>query len=151
METIEKIDFEFKAVLRRQKIVFNNDVPTDTYKITLIRNGKSEDFKFHQSIMDSDWKNYDSRKIASLINSDFASDVRKTRETHKAKTPTKYDVLCCLQKYPVETFEDFCGDFGYDEDSRKAYKTYLAVHSEYAKMARLFSEKELEQLSEEYQ
>ena len=34
-------------------------------------------------------------------------------------------------------FEQFCGDFGYDTDSRKALKTYLAVQQEAADFRRL--------------
>jgi hypothetical protein len=46
--------------------------------------------------------------------------------------PTVIDVLDCLKMdgYSFlndESFTDFCGNFGYDEDSRKAHKTYLAV------------------------
>lgn len=62
--------------------------------------------------------------------------------------PTLYDVLACLQKYEVGTFEDFCGEFGYDEDSRSAKKIYKAVLREYANMERLFTEEELEILQE---
>jgi hypothetical protein len=62
--------------------------------------------------------------------------------------PTMYDVLSCLQKYDVGSFEDFCDDFGYDNDSRSAEKTYKAVCKEYEAMERLFSSEELELLSE---
>jgi hypothetical protein len=62
--------------------------------------------------------------------------------------PTMYDVLTCLQKYDVGTFEDFCGDFGYDNDSRRAEKIYKAVCKEYQGMQRLFTESELNLLSE---
>lgn len=62
--------------------------------------------------------------------------------------PTMYDILSCLQKYEVGTFEDFCGDFGYDTDSRTAEKTYKAVCKEYEAMTRLFNQEELEKLQE---
>ncbi len=41
--------------------------------------------------------------------------------------PTDEDVMICLiADYSVtdETFEEFCANFGYDEDSRKAEKIY---------------------------
>ena len=55
-----------------------------------------------------------------------------------AEEPTMYDILTCLQKYDVGTFEDFCGDFGYDTDSRRAEKIYTAVCKEYEAVDRLF-------------
>lgn len=57
-----------------------------------------------------------------------------------AKEPEMYDILAYLQKHDPETFEDFCGNYGYDEDSRKAYKTYKAVCREWAAVERLFSD-----------
>ncbi len=60
--------------------------------------------------------------------------------------PTLYDVLTCLQKYDVGTFEDFCDDFGYDNDSRTAEKTYNAVVKEFQAMERLFNSDELDLL-----
>lgn len=62
--------------------------------------------------------------------------------------PTMYDVLACFQKYDVGSFDDFCSNFGYNEDSITAHKTYKAVCKEYAAIQRLFSVEELEQLQE---
>lgn len=65
-----------------------------------------------------------------------------------AKEPTMYDVLTCLQKYEVGTFENFCGDFGYDQDSRTAERIYKAVCKEFENMERLFSHEILEEMQE---
>lgn len=68
---------------------------------------------------------------------------------HYEKTPpTDYDILSCLTKYDPGTFEDFCGDYGYDTDSRKAEKTYFAVQKEYQNSQGMFSEAELEMMAE---
>ncbi len=64
-----------------------------------------------------------------------------------AKEPTMYDILTCLTKYDPGTFENFCGDFGYDEDSRSAEKTYNACIKEYEAVQRLFGDI-LEELQE---
>jgi hypothetical protein len=61
--------------------------------------------------------------------------------------PTMYDILTCLTKYDPETFENFCGEYGYDTDSIKALKTYKAVQREFKGVNRLFSDI-LEQLQE---
>ncbi len=86
------------------------------FKLQLLRGRKSYTFKFGQSIAKGN------------------------------EEPTLYDLLSCLQKYEVGTFEDFCSEFGYDEDSRSAYKTYKAVVKEYDKVCSLFSNDELEVL-----
>lgn len=65
------------------------------------------------------------------------------------KRPTAYDFLSCIQKYPVESFEHFCSDFGYDTDSILALKTYKEVRKEFAKVSKIFHrESELKELQE---
>jgi hypothetical protein len=61
--------------------------------------------------------------------------------------PSLYDVVSCLQKYDVGSFEDFCNEFGYDTDSRKAEKIYKAVCKEYQAVERLFGDV-MEELNE---
>ena len=80
------------------------------FNITLKRNGKQYTFNFGQSIMAG------------------------------SQEPTMYDILTCLEKYESIDFADFCGNYGYDEDSRKAYKIYLAVKKEYNAVNRLFND-----------
>lgn len=63
-------------------------------------------------------------------------------------TPKPYDVLSCLTKYEVGTFENFCSDYGYDIDSRKAYKTYKAVMKEWKNIELLFTPEQIELLQE---
>lgn len=62
--------------------------------------------------------------------------------------PNAYDVLVCLTKYDPGTFENFCADYGYDEDSRKAYSTYEGVVEEWNEVSALFTPEQLEILSE---
>lgn len=88
------------------------------FKMKLTCKGKSYTFKFGQSI------------------------------NNAGISPSMYDVLACMTKYDPGTFENFCGDFGYDEDSRTAERTYKAVCKEYKAMSRLFSEEILEELQE---
>lgn len=54
--------------------------------------------------------------------------------------PNMYDILATLTKYNPEAFEDFCSNYGYDNDSRKAEKTYKAVCKEWKGVERLFSD-----------
>lgn len=62
--------------------------------------------------------------------------------------PNEYDVLACLEKYDPGTFEDFCSELGYNEDSRTAERIYIAVIKEYKDLTRIFTEKQMEELSE---
>lgn len=62
--------------------------------------------------------------------------------------PTTYDILACMQKYEVGTFDNFCGNYGYHNDSIKAHKVYKAVAREYKNMLRVFGADILEQMQE---
>jgi hypothetical protein len=64
------------------------------------------------------------------------------------KLPTAYDILSCLTVYDVGRFRDFCCDFGYDDDSIKAYKIYESVINEYKNLRELYSFDELDMLRE---
>jgi hypothetical protein len=110
----------------------------DIYKITLIRNDKSYSFTFGQSIINS----------GEVVKQDKRFPNYRYMDKISRQGPTAYDVLACLEKYPQENFKDFCANFGYDNDSIKAYKIYKAVKEQYNNLARMFTQKELEQMAE---
>ena len=159
-----EFDFSFEAEFLENNYHFQGDKDKrDIYSITLKRGARKYTFKFGQSIANSGfYAQYGRQKynipIELLNKSDF--ELKRyvkmnlqhdfgniTRDTIvKPIAPTLYDILSCLQKYEVGTFEDFCGDFGYDQDSRTALKTYKAVVKEYDKVCSLFSNEELEVL-----
>lgn len=64
------------------------------------------------------------------------------------KTVRAYDLLACLTKYDPGTFRDFCSEFGYDDDSMKAFSTYQAVQEEFGKTQRFFTAEEMKELQE---
>lgn len=66
------------------------------------------------------------------------------------ETPSAYDVLACISGdvHCPETFEDFCAEYGYDEDSRAAHATFKRCAALARKLRAFFSEKEIEGLSE---
>ena len=66
----------------------------------------------------------------------------------KRTKPSSYDILACLTTYDPDTFENFCSEFDYDTDSKKAEKTYNAVLDEWKNIQALFTDKEIEQLAE---
>lgn len=62
--------------------------------------------------------------------------------------PTPYDVLASITKYPPGDFENFCADYGYDNDSISALNTYKLVSREWDKVSAFFTSSELEELAE---
>ena len=53
-----------------------------------------------------------------------------------------------MTKYHPGSFENFCGDFGYDSDSRKALKIYNSVVRDWGKVSVFFTAEELKELEE---
>jgi hypothetical protein len=113
----EEFNIKLKVVSSRYGFMkWDAENKRHIFKLRLSRGRKSYTFEFGQSIANG------------------------------SQEPTLYDVLTCLQKYDVGSFEDFCGEFGFDEDSRTAEKTYKAVVKEFEAMERLFNSDELEVL-----
>lgn len=129
----------------------------DIYEITLKRGKRSYSFNFGQSIANSaklvDKLNGNEFTMNGsslkgnkrIVDMKFADDYCKEV---KGTPPTPYNALACLTKYNPGTFEDFCNEFGYDTDSRKAEKTYLAVKDEWQNVCALFTDAEIELLQE---
>lgn len=66
----------------------------------------------------------------------------------KPRTVSAYDLLTAIVKSDPRTFHDFCQDFGYDEDSRKAEQTYHNVVREWDKVRKFFTAEELAAVQE---
>lgn len=66
------------------------------------------------------------------------------------KRPTAYDVLACISgdAYCPDAFKDFCGEYGYDTDSRKAEELFRRCHKFAAELNAFFTAEELEALAE---
>lgn len=109
----------FAASFKTHDYYFSGDKETrDIYNVTLKNGSHRYRFTFGQSI------------------------------SNQGTAPTAYDVLACIEKYPVYDFADFCANYGYDEDSRSAFKTYKAVKREWENVNKLFTEDQLELLRE---
>ena len=137
----------------------------DIYRCTLKRGSREYSFNFGQSIKCSGeyqvkenlknkiWVTHNTQGKICFTLTEFKklpSYVVDKGDVHKNpnfKHPDLYAILCCLTKYDPGTFENFCSEFGYDKDSRKAYNTYTAVKEEYMNMCSLFNDEELELLN----
>lgn len=117
----------------------------DIYQITLTRGKRKFVFRFGQSIKASGkficWENPSYTSQVKVLGADCSLNMDYAE-------PSEYDVLVCLTKYEVGTFENFCTDFGYDVDSRSAEKIYQAVVNEYQSLCTLYNDKELEKLQQ---
>ncbi len=121
MDFLSATSTAFTATFKTHDFYFQEDKETrDIYTIVLKNKLHRYRFNFGQSIAASE----------------------------KGEQPTAYGVLACLTKYEVSTFDDFCSDYGYDNDSRSAYKTYKAVKKEWENVKRLFTPEQIELLQE---
>ena len=68
----------------------------------------------------------------------------------KGKTPSAYDVLACISGdvHCPDDFADFCGEYGYEEDSRAAFATFKRCAALARKLRAFFTAEEIEGLSE---
>lgn len=63
-------------------------------------------------------------------------------------TPTPYDVLACIDVMYNDTFEDFCFNYGYDDDSITAKRIYDASMLQDRMLRKMFTQEQLEQLQD---
>lgn len=132
----------------------------DCYTVTISRNNRSFTVNFGQSILhsatremldleaellalDNDTR---ARFFGSTIQRKGKIKMKLAKLSEYVEQPSAYDVLACLQKNDPGTFAEFCSDFGYNEDTRTAERTYQAVKEEWLNIERLFTEKEIEEL-----
>lgn len=138
---LDKTQTTFKAEYIKTDFHFDGDKEKrDIYKITLQRGNRKMVFNFGQSIVNS-----------SIFQpqTNYSRGVNAQRILLKrGKAPTPYDILACLQKYEVGSFENFCNEFGYNVDSKKAEKTYNAVLKEWQEVQKLWSDEEITLLQE---
>jgi len=159
----EKFDIGFEAIFLKNSKHFIDDKDfRDIYLITLTRDKRKYTFEFGQSVDKSGFyaqygrKKYpiprikinesdDTLRYYVKTNLQYDFGMAKDDKIIRPIAPTLYDVLSCLQKYDVGSFEDFCNDFGYTNE-REHGKIYNAVCKEYDKMCSLFNDEELEVL-----
>lgn len=127
------------------------------YEITLTSPRGSMVFDFWDSIRNTEIKTMTLEAYAekwyrtafsSLTQAEKMQANKELAVKKKTAVPSVYDVLACLTKYDPGTFEDFCSDYGYNEDSRTAERIYFAVRKEYTQLARLFTLEQMEELAE---
>ena len=160
-QKIEELNVEYKCVFLKNGKHFEDDNTTrDIYTISLTRGSRNYTFEFGQSVMKSQYYQDKIQGRTYTLSGDCRTGNYRINDIDKYKSggnnltlvkgeePSLYDVLACLTTYDPGTFEDFCSEFGYDTDSRKAEKIYNAVEGEWLKVQSLFNDDELEILRE---
>ena len=147
-EFLEKTGTAFSAKLVGHDKYFPDDKETrDIYEITLVRDKKTWTFRDGQSIAKSGaglenkpiyFREVSFQRERALKAAGY--ELKNGGYARKRIPPTPYDVLACLTKYDPGTFDDFCADYGYDTDSRKANNIYLDVQKEWTEVNRLFGD-----------
>lgn len=68
------------------------------------------------------------------------------KKKKEAREGFLYSVLSCISSdyYCPDTFEDFCAEFGYEEDSRKALETFQEASKHATELQCIFTEEEIE-------
>ena len=113
------------------------------YRCTLSHKGKG-----HFSI--DYWNSYADEQTNWIVgqHNSLPLSLRLKAAGNKRTQVTPYDVLTCLTKSDPGTFEDFCSEFGFWFDSRKAESVYHSVQTEWTKVQRFFTPEEIEELQE---
>ena len=67
---------------------------------------------------------------------------------HPDSVPTPYDVLASSQRRDPESFEDFCLNFGYDNDSMHARFIWKSTTEQFESFRSFFTSEELKIIAE---
>lgn len=148
-----KIEFQGRAI----NTAWKEKELRNLYAVTITTPRGSYTFDFWDSLHNTEITQMTveqyARKHFRMLYEDMTYSEKKKASAELAKMqkearPTYYDVLACLTKYEPGTFEDFCSEYGYDEDSRTAERIYFAVQKEFANLKRIFDPEQLEAMQE---
>lgn len=167
LDFLTKTNTEFIVKFVKHGKHFENDkYDRDIYNITLKRGNRKFSFNFGQSLKRSgEYQVAEHLRNKLWCKQTTGGKICINKEEYKKllwltgiekdilknpnySAPTAYDVLACLTKCDPGTLEDFCDEFGYDLDSKKAEMVYNAVKDEYNNLCMLFSDEEIAQLIE---
>ena len=150
--------------LTLQGPVFKKHFSTDehvraVYVVTLSNSKGAYTFEFGDSLMHTAalyyLKNYVSvgnMNVCAILGDRLTDEQLLQKAKRYAKKPTAYGILSCLQKQDVGSFEEFCGEFGYDEMPLSKYNNIKSIYdscaTQYKELIKLFNEQQMEALQE---
>ncbi len=153
-----EITFEAKF-LRHGSMLWDKKGETrDIYTLILRRERHNFSVEFGQSIAHSDeWlvndklpkfrKTFNDKIAAHNFAAKIGNRFNVIKNPNK-EVPTAYSLLTSITKNDPGTFDEFCSEYGYDNDSISANETWKAVKEEWFNVRDFFSRTELEELQE---
>ena len=130
--------------------------PHASYRVTITTPRGSYTLDFYDSLVHTEIlqmtpEMYCNKYYRHLYYGDYSVRCKVQKELKQKKAeakPTCYDVLACMTHYDPGSFQNFCDDYGYSNDSIRALKTYLAIQDEWENLRRIFTSEQLEELAE---
>ena len=118
--------------------------PRQKIVIKITRNNQTIEFDYDMSLYDT-WILSDDIRSYWPSPSDLKKRIIAKR---KVKIHMLYSILSCvsLDYYIPNIFEEFCAEFGYDTDSRKAFDTWQSCLVQSAKLHKIFTDDEISAL-----
>ena len=118
------------------------------------------EFQFHGKMPWDEATSKDTRDVylVTLTNAQgkkyqtqYGQSIANSRKGPERKIkPTLADVLYSIERNDPETFDDFCSNFGYDNDSIKAHKIYMEVQKQYYFMRSLPCVEKINEILQDY-
>ncbi len=115
---------------------FNDEnIQRTVLKVTLMRGSTSVSFKYGMSTNDSEY--LELNKVG-MLREPSISDMRK--KGADIRKHLLYDILACCHSdsFVPDTFEDFCSEFGYNQDSKKDTALFLRCLTQRACIVSIF-------------
>lgn len=145
-------NIEFGGISKNQ--TWKDNEKRKWYDVTISTPNGNMNFVFWDSIYNTEMylitlEQYVEKKFGYRFeDTTYLEQVKASKELDKLKkeNPTAYDILSCLTKYDPGSFEDFCFEYGYDDDSISALQIYLGVVKEYHDLKRIFTDEQMERL-----
>ena len=128
-------DLQYNFANQRLVKYFTDDKQSrHVYDVTITRNGKSISFTYGDSVANTE----------IMLNQNLSRTLAKKR---KGVCDSRlYSILACVASdyYCDPQFKNFCADFGYDTDSRKAFDTWQKCLEQSEKLRTIFTDSDIE-------
>ena len=118
----------------------------DIYSVELSRGGRTYTPQFGQSVACSARWRWESAWATTKYEFGGRPIYGNYKPNVDRRQPSAGSVLMCLEYNNPGTFEEFCDEYGYDTDSRKAEKIWRACIDQYLALSAMYSPDELEAL-----